>query len=66
MYRKVSISAEDFKFVLYFVCAVGMAIGLAFSATYLLLKEESLSFLCSGLIISAICFAVFLYNICNE
>jgi len=57
--------AEDSKFVLYFVCAVGTSIGLALSATCLFWEEESLGLLGIGLITSAICFAVFLYTACT-
>jgi hypothetical protein len=54
--------AENSKFILYFVCAVGTGLGLALSATCLLLEEESLGLLGIGLITSAISFAVFLYT----
>jgi hypothetical protein len=54
--------AEDSKFILYFVCAVGTSIGLALSVTCLLWEEESLGLLGIGLITSVICFAVFLYT----
>ncbi len=61
MGRRMYIFAEDSKFVLYFVCALGTSIGLALSAMYLFGEDESLGLLFTGLIISAICFAVFLY-----
>jgi hypothetical protein len=54
--------AEDSKLLLCFICSLGTAIGLALSATCFIWENSSLlSLFCVGLIVSAICFSVFLY-----
>jgi len=54
--------AEDSKLLLCFICSLGTAIGLALSATCFIWENSSLlSLFCIGLIVSAICFTVFLY-----
>jgi hypothetical protein len=54
--------AEDSKLLLSFICSLGTATGLALSVTCFIWEDSSLpGLLCMGLIVSAICFAVFLY-----
>jgi hypothetical protein len=54
--------AEDSKLLLCFICSLGTATGLALSATCFIWEDSSLlALLVIGLIISAFCFAVFLY-----
>jgi len=54
--------AEDSKLLLCFICSLGTATGLALSATCFIWENSSLLCLfCIGLIVSAICFAVFVY-----
>jgi hypothetical protein len=54
--------AQDSKLLLSFICSLGTATGLALSATCFIWEDASLlGLLCIGLIIAAICFAVFLY-----
>jgi hypothetical protein len=54
--------ADDPKLLLCFICSLGTAVGLALSATCFIWEDSSLLCLfCIGLIISAICFGVFIY-----
>ena len=54
--------AQDANLMLCFICSLGTATGLALSVTCFIWEDSSLlGLLCIGLIISAICFAVFLY-----
>jgi len=54
--------AEDSKLLLCFICSLGTAIGLALSATCFIWENSSLlSLFCTGVIVSATCFSVFLY-----
>ena len=53
--------AEDSKLILCFICSLGTGAGLVLSGTCLIWENASLGLSCIGLIVSAICFAVFLY-----
>jgi hypothetical protein len=53
--------AEDSKLLLCFICSLGTGIGLALSVTCLIWENASSGLSSIGLIISAICFVVFLY-----
>jgi hypothetical protein len=53
--------AQDSKLILCFICSLGTGTGLALSITSFIWNNASLGLSCTGLIISAICFAVFLY-----
>ena len=53
--------AEDYKLILCLICSLGTGTGLALAGTCLILENASLGLSCIGLIVSAICFAAFLY-----
>jgi hypothetical protein len=53
--------AEDSKFLLCFVCSLGTAVGLVLSASSFIWENASLGLSCFGLLISTICFSIFLY-----
>ncbi len=53
--------AEDSKLLLCFICALGTGIALALSLTCFIWEDSSSALSCIGLIMSAICCAVFLY-----
>ena len=54
--------AEDSKLLLCFICSLGTATGLALSGTCFIWEDSSLlGLLGIGLVVTAVCFAVFLY-----
>jgi len=53
--------AEDSKLILCFICSLGTGIGLALLVTCVIGENLSSGLTCTGLIISAISFAFFLY-----
>jgi len=53
--------AEDSKLILCFACSLGTGTGLALSVTCFMWDNAPLGLSCISLIISAICFTVFLY-----